>query len=180
MLGTAVAAPLAAQHQGSTAGAVGKPAGKHQQFLSDHELTTLRLLCDLILPADDISPAASAAGAPEYIDLLCRNNEKLARIYHGGLAWLDATCNKLHGTPFRQAAPGQQTALLERLAYRDRTPDEWNAGARFFDWVRRMTLDAFYTSPIGYKDLGYKGGHGMTTFEVPEAALQQALDRLKV
>lgn len=180
MIAAATAVPLAAQHESHGANASPRPAGPHQPFLAPHEFATLKLLCDLILPADDTSPAASETGTPEYIDLLCRNNERLARIYHGGLAWLDATCNKLHGTPFRQATAGQQTALLEKIAYREKTPPDWKAGAQFFDWVRRMTLDGYYTSPAGHKDVGYVGGKGMTTYQVPEEALHQALSKLNL
>lgn len=180
IIGTALAAPLAAQHIGHEAAPPRKPEPKHQPFLSDHEFATLRLLCDLIIPADDVSPAASAGGAHEYIDLLCRGNEELATMYHGGLAWLDSTSVSLHDVPFREATAAQQTALLEKLAFLEKAPPEWRAGARFFDWVRRMTIDGFYTSPAGYKDVGYPGGHGMTTYHVPEAALRQALKKARL
>jgi hypothetical protein len=175
-----MAAPAAAQH-GNHGPAAPAPASAAPQtiFLAAHEFSTLRILCDMILPADEVSPAASATGAPEYIDSLCRGNVRIARIYHGGLAWLDAVTSKLHGVPFGEAAAGQRTAILEKLAYKDRTPPEWRAGAEFFEWVRKMTLDGYYTSQAGYKDLGYAGGKGMTVYQVPEAALRQALSRWK-
>ncbi len=176
VLGSAMAAPLAGQHAGHGAAAAA-PKARHTVFLTAHEFATLRVLCDLILPADEVSPAASAVGVAEYIDLMCRGNERLARIYHGGLAWLDGVCGGLHRVPFVEAAEGQQTAILEKLAYREKTPQEWKAGARFFEWLRRMAIDGFYTTPAGYKDVGYKGGHGMTEFQVPEEALRQALSK---
>ncbi len=178
MMGTAMAAPLAAQHEGHATPA-GPAAARLPVFLAPHEFATLRILCDLILPADESSPAASAAGAPEYIDLLCRGNGKIARIYHGGLAWLDATCMSLHGVTFREATEPRRIAILEKIADRDKAPPEWKAGAEFFDWARRMTLDGYYTSPAGYEDVGYRGGKGMTTYQVPEQALQQAMSRWK-
>lgn len=177
-IGAALAVPVAAQHEGHGTGSA-PPAAKHAVFLAPHEFATLRILCDLILPADETSPAASATGTPEYIDSLCRGNVKIARIYHGGLAWLDATCTKLNGAPFREATEEQRVAILEKIAYRDKTPPGWKAGAAFFDWLRRMTLDGYYTSPAGYRDVGYQGGKGMTAYHVPEAALRQALSRWK-
>lgn len=170
VLGTAVV-PLAAQHVHPA-----PPAAKHVQFLTGHEFATLRVLCDLIIPADEVSPAASAAGAAEYIDGLCRGNPKLAQMYHGGLAWLD----RLEDKPFRELEEAQQVAILEKLAYREKAPPEWKAGAQFFDWVRKMTIDGFYTSQAGYKDVGYKGGHGMTEFQVPEEALRMALGKVNL
>ena len=38
-----------------------------------------------------------------------------------------------------------------------------------------MVVDAFYTSPIGVKDVGYMGNKGMTTFEVPAEAIAYAV-----
>ncbi len=178
VLAPALAAPLVAQHEGHQPVAAAAPAGQ-PIFLTPQEFATLRKLCDLILPADETSPAASATGTPEYIDLLCRGNERIARIYHGGLAWLDAACRNLHGVAFAEAAEPAQVAILEKLAYREKTPAEWKAGAEFFNWARRMTLDGYYTSPAGYRDVGYVGGKGMTTYEVPVEALEQALKKWK-
>jgi hypothetical protein len=177
LIAGAVGSPLAAQRASHETKHGPTAPAKHRQYLSDHEFQTLRTLCDLIIPADEFSPAASAAGAPEYIDLLCGGNRKLAHIYHGGLAWLDSTCLSLHGVPFREAAPEQQNQIVEKLAYREKAPADWAVGTQFFDWARRMTLDGFYTSPAGYRDVGYRGGHGMTTFQVPEEAIRQALKK---
>jgi hypothetical protein len=38
-------------------------------------------------------------------------------------------------------------------------------------------LDAYYTSPIGIKELGYMGNTAVSEFHVPEEALQYALKR---
>src|SRR5712671_2925720 len=61
-----------------------KPKG-----MNAHEYTTLRKLADFIIPADDRSQGATAAGAPEFIDLLASQNPQLLAIYTGGIAWLD-------------------------------------------------------------------------------------------
>src|SRR5947209_483433 len=59
------------------------------KHLKLHQFKTLRHLGDLIMPADATSPAASEAGAAEFIDFLCSRNDELAAIFDGGLAWLD-------------------------------------------------------------------------------------------
>src|ERR1700724_2212734 len=43
---------------------------------------------------------------------------KLAEIYTGGLAWLDHQMNKTYSATFVTAAPEQQTAMLDLIAYR--------------------------------------------------------------
>jgi hypothetical protein len=40
-----------------------------------------------------------------------------------------------------------------------------------------MVADAYYTSPIGYKDLGYMGNSAMSSFSVPKEAVEYALKR---
>ena len=146
-------------------------------YFTNHEFATLEKLCDCILPADDVSPAASATGAPEYIELLCSNNTRLAQTFRGGLAWLDSQSRMRFGTPFNYASATEQIALLELIADRRKAAQDMRPGVDFFDWARRMTVDAFYTSPHGYRDVDYKGGKGMTTYTVPAAALEQALEK---
>lgn len=40
-----------------------------------------------------------------------------------------------------------------------------------------MVADAYYTTPIGYKEVGYMGNTGMAQFSVPKEALEYALKR---
>jgi gluconate 2-dehydrogenase gamma chain len=147
------------------------------KLLNDHEYATVRRLSELTIPADDVSPSAVEAGAPEFIDLLCSGSPEMARIYTGGLAWLDYQMEDRYGTSFIEAQPGQQTAMLDLIAYRKDNPEDLAPGIEFFDWVRKMVADAFYTSPIGFKDVGYMGNKGMTTFEVPADAIAYAVKR---
>lgn len=164
-------APLAAQtHQHTAASA---EAASRTVFFSAHEFETLRVLCDLILPADEVSPAASAAGAAEYIERLCAHNARLAKTFRAGLAWLNAQS----GGAFAKLPADGQTKLLDGICDRRKAK---GPGVEFFDWARKMTIDAFYTHPAGYKDVDYKGGKGMTEFEVPTAALEQALKKAKL
>lgn len=168
------ALPLVAQdHQHP---ATSHPAAPRTNFFTPAEFETLGQLCDLILPADEVSPAASAAGAPEYIELLATNNPRLAQIFRGGLAWLNA---QAQGS-FLQLPELRQIELLDRIADRRRASPSDQPGADFFDWVRRLTVDAFYTMPVGYRDVDYRGAKGMTVYQVPAAALQQALEKAKL
>lgn len=168
------AVPLAAQAQHDHGAAPPAAAPTRAGFFTDHEFATLKALCDCILPADEVSPAASAAGAPEYIDLLCSRNARLARTFRGGLAWLNAHTSI---KAFAATPAAEQTQLLDRICDRRRSAPADQPGAEFFDWARRMTVDAFYTHPAGYKDVDYRGGKGMTEFSVPAEALSQALSK---
>jgi gluconate 2-dehydrogenase gamma chain len=142
-----------------------------------HEYQTLRRLAELIMPADEVSKGALEAGAPEFIDLLSSQNPELAAIYTGGIAWLDRQMERQHGKSFVDCKPEEQTALLDRIAYRRNATPELRPGIRFFDWARKMVADAYYTSKVGVADLGYMGNKGMTEFRVPAEPMNYALKR---
>ena len=147
------------------------------RLFNAHEYRTVQRLTELIIPADEVSGSAVEAGAPEFIDLIGANNEELGTQLTGGLAWLDRAAEKQVGNKFVDASPAEQTRLLDSIAFRKGATPETQPGVVFFDWLRRLTADAFYTSPIGVKDLGYMGNKGMTTFQVPAAAIQYAVKR---
>ncbi len=109
--------------------------------------------------------------------MIASHNEDLATQMTGGLAWLDRASEQSTGKGFVDATPEQQTALLDTIAYSAKAKEAARPGVIFFDWMRRLTADAFYTSPIGVKDIGYKGNKGMTVFQVPAAAVEYASKR---
>ncbi len=128
---------------------------------SEHEYKTLTRLAELIIPG------SVAAGAPEYVDLLASRNAELAGIYTGGLAWLDHEMARRASARFLDASERQQTALLEQIAYRKNDSPELGPGLRFFDWARRMVVDAYFTSKMGIEYLGYEGNAALARFELP-------------
>ncbi len=194
----------AAQHVHAEATSSTKATGAYiAKEMSNAEFKTLERLAELIVPADDVSGSAREAGAAPFIDVLCSQNKQLAGIYHGGLAWLDAEMNRRFGKSFVNASASDQTAMLDLLVEAERAErsraDEVSgmkkalhkdfadyslkpahplaAGAKFFDWVRKMTVDAFYTSPIGVKDLGYVGNSAYSKYEVPQESMEYAMKR---
>jgi gluconate 2-dehydrogenase gamma chain len=149
-----------------------------KKAFTDHEWATLRRLCDLIVPADDKSKGALDGQAPEYIDLLSSNNPVLSSMFTGGLAWLDHACQRRFSVAdFVSATPGQQTELLDLIAYRKNESVELGPGIRFFDLARRMTVDAFYTSAAGIEAVGYMGNKAVSKFEIPVEAIEYAVKR---
>ena len=154
------------------------PNGKYTpKYFTEHEFLTLRRLSDLIIPADEHSPGAVQAGAAEWIDYMASGSPELAEIYTGGMGWLDHETQKRYGASFLDSKPDQQTALLDVIAYRKNESPETAPGIQFFAWVRKMVADAYYTSPIGIKDLGYIGNTALSHFSVPEEAVEYALKR---
>lgn len=168
----------AAQHVHN---AVAEEKSTHKGFtlkaFNAHEFKTLQLLSDLIIPADEHSPGALGAGAAEWIDYMAGNSPELAEIFTGGFAWLDHEMQRRHGADFVDTKPDEQTALLDAIAFRKDETAEVAPGVHFFTWVRNLVLDAYYTSPVGIKELGYMGNTAVSEFHVPAEALEYALKR---
>ena len=172
----ALAGPLGAQqaqhvHEEAAREAVAAGGVYNPKALTAHEFDTLKALCELMVPG------ASQGGAAEFIDLLSSQNPEMATIYTGGLAWLDHAIGRELNTTFLEAKPAEQTAMLDQIAYRANSTPDLAAGIRFFDWARRMTVDAYYTSAAGIQELGYLGNKGMTEFKVPQEAIEYAVKR---
>ena len=176
--------------------------GYRPRWFEAHEWETVVHLVDMILPRDDVSVSAVDAGVPEFIDLMCSESGRLRQVFSSGLLWLDARTRRLHGVRFVECSLGQQTTLLDLLAEHGREPDppgyegldesveyagffdygteapsELRPGASFFGWMRRLTVDGFYTSPEGIADVGYIGNDYLRRYTVPDEAIEHALSR---
>ncbi len=146
--------------------------------LTAHEYATVQRLSDLIIPADEHSQGALAAGAADFIDFLCNAAPEMQNIWTGGVLWLDEEMKRRYeGKSFVEATPAQQTAMLDLIAWRKNRSPELNAGIDFFAFCRRLVADAYYTSPIGFKEVGYMGNGAMSQFSVPKEALDYAMKR---
>jgi len=143
-----------------------EPEGYAPKFFDLHQYKTLRTLCETILPTDADCAGAIEAGAPEFIDLLTSENAEYQSTLGGGIASLDATCTSRYGKAYLECAPQQQTETLDLLAFRKNAArdDSLKQGVEFFSLLRNMTADAFFTSKIGIKYLGYKGNTYLTDF----------------
>jgi len=156
----------------SAAGAPYTPKG-----LTAHEYRTLERLTDLIIPVENGAPGAVAAGAAAWIDMLASENAQLKAIYTTGTAWLDAAMKTRGAADFVSAPAAEQTAMLDRIAYRRNQSAELAPGIEFFTWARRMTVDAFYTSEIGIRDIDYQGNRPMMAYPAPTEAIAYALKK---
>lgn len=145
--------------------------------LQQRELTTLSALCDMIIPADAKSPAASAVGVPAYINEWASRpggDASLVRV-RGGLAWLDRESMTRFRTRFHLATVAQRTAICDDICYLPQAKPEHQFAAQFFDTIRDQSATAFYTTPQGWKDLGYIGNVAMPTFRGPNAEIRRQI-----
>ncbi len=150
-------------HQEKAASSSGKYTPK---YFSTHQYKTLATLCDIIIPKDEKSGGAVEAGAPEFIDLLCSENEEFQLQIGGGLNWLNNACADRYGQTFLPCTPAQKKEILDLIAYRKNAKSDpsLTQGIAFFARLRQMTCDAFYTSKIGIEDLQYIGNTALAEF----------------
>ena len=94
-----------------------------------------------------------------------------------GLGWLDTTMTARAGSDFVSATPAQQTALLDVIAFKKNASPEIDAGIDFFVLARRMTVDGFYTSEPGIRDVIPGGRPPLARFVVPQEAIDYVISR---
>lgn len=171
-IGTTCAFPFAAdelygQHQ--------DPVHKHHtpgaqagtgpvRFFTPAEMALVAAVANHIIP-DSETPGAVKAGVPGYIDLVVSTNKAHQKLYREGLAWLERK-------GFSKATPAQQLAVLKPLCDACDRGKPSTLAERFFETIKSMTCDGYYTSRVGMVDeLGFTGPAVLAEYpacEMPE------------
>jgi hypothetical protein len=135
------------------------------RVLTTEQNQLVTTLAELIIPETD-TPGARAARVNRFVDTVLgkaptSDRERFLR----GLAWIDERSTSLFGKPFQSASAREQTALLTRLSTADTPTSEDRPGVEFFQALKSMTIDGYYTSEIGLmKELGDDGVLAMGQF----------------
>lgn len=141
------------------------------KLLTPAEMKTIGVLADLVLPADERSPAASQAGVPEFLNEWVSAPYPLQQadltVIRPGLAWLNTESFKRHKTGFIALSPEQQTTLLDTIANPAKADPEHQIGAAFFQKFIDLCLSGYYSSSVGFEDLQYRGNLPMPNFPGP-------------
>jgi hypothetical protein len=140
-------------------------------FLNEHEMATITVLCDFILPATATAGSATAAGVPEFIDFIVKDIKSHQLPLRGGMMWLDHRAVKLHDAEFTDCSEEQQKHILDEIAYPDNVAPELEPGVNFFNLMRNLVLTGYYTARMGIDDLGYKGNTPNVWDGVPDDVL---------
>ena len=128
--------------------------------LTKEQRATASALCDLIIPADDVSPAASSVGVVDFIDewISAPYPEHAAdrQTVIDGLSSIDAQAQRQFKAPFAKLSATQMTTIADAIV-----------AEPFFERYRALTAGGFYTTPIGTRDLKFVGNVATATFEGP-------------
>ncbi|HWB26253.1 MAG TPA: gluconate 2-dehydrogenase subunit 3 family protein [Chitinophagaceae bacterium] len=144
-----------------------------QKFFDAHEMATIAVLVDLIIPRDERSGSATDAKVPEFIEFIVKDEPEHQLPMRGGLRWLDVKCLNLYNNDFKSCNPQQQEEILSAIAYPAIAKPGMQAGVAFFNKMRDLTAIGFFTSKMGIEDLGYKGNTPNVWRGVPAEVLKQ-------
>ena len=134
------------------------------KFFTAAEWRIVRILADIVIPADARSGSATDARAPEFIDFILddplaeiRDRERLQTRMRGGLAWFERECVKRCGKGFAEASADERKGLLDDIAWPEKARPEMEPGAAFFTLFRDLVASGFWSSKIGIDDLRFMG-----------------------
>lgn len=144
-----------------------------ETFFTPHEMATITVLCDIILPADTNSGSASQAGVPAFIEFIAKDMPQHQTPLRGGLMWLDNQAMKRFGKKFVACAATERIQIVDDIAYPEQAKPAVKQGVSFFNLMRDLTMTGFYTTEMGIKDLGYVGNQPNVWQGVPEDVLKQ-------
>ena len=144
------------------------------KFFTDHEMATIAILADIIIPADEISGSATDAKVPEFIEFIVKDMPNHQTPLRGGLRWLDVHCMKRFDKVFKDCNEIQQLEVVDEIAYPERKiKPGMKQGVAFFNKMRDLVATGFYTAEIGVKDIGYLGNTPNQWNGVPDNVLKQ-------
>jgi gluconate 2-dehydrogenase subunit 3-like protein len=136
-------------------------------------------LSDVIIPADDRSPSASAVGVVDFLDEWLSapypRQQHDRSVVVEGLGWLDSESNRRFGADFAAASASNQVVLCDDICDPSRAKDAFARPAVFFARFRDLTAGGFYTTPVGIRDVGYLGNVPQVKFEGPPQDLLRKL-----
>jgi gluconate 2-dehydrogenase gamma chain len=144
-----------------------------EKFFTPDELKTVTVLSDIILPADATSGSASQVGVPAFIEFMMKDQPQYQTQMRGGLMWLNNQTNKRFQKPFIACSQAQQLQVVDDIAYPEQLKPGMQQGAAFFTLIRSFVMTGFYTTEVGFKDLGYVGNRPNNWEGVPEEVLKQ-------
>lgn len=89
-------------------------AETHTQFFSETQMSSLRRLCDVMMPSLHGRPGAKEAETPEFLDFLISvSSEERQQMYRSGLDRLESEAKSKFGTLFAQVNEAQAGEILK-------------------------------------------------------------------
>jgi gluconate 2-dehydrogenase gamma chain len=144
------------------------------KFFTAHELATVVVLVDLIIPRDERSGSATDAGVPAFMDFMMIDQPRRQVAMRGGLALIDRLAVDRVGERFVSCADRERRQLLDEIAYTSNADPGLSQAIVFFSSFRDLTASGFWTTKMGVADLQYQGNVFVSEWNgCPDAALNK-------
>ncbi|MBS9524896.1 gluconate 2-dehydrogenase subunit 3 family protein [Litoribacter ruber] len=144
-----------------------------ETFFTEKEVEKLNYLVEVIIPADEDSGSALDAGVPDFIEFMVKDIPSYQTHMRGGLRWLDNRALDRFDQEFMDLSNDQRISIIDEIAYPDKAGPEVGNGVRFFNILRDLTSTGYFTSKMGFDDLGYVGNRPNVWDGVPEHVLEK-------
>lgn len=144
-----------------------------ERFFTEAEYEMVKILADIIIPADEESGSATESGVAEFIEFMMKDDPPFQLVTRGGLMWLNHQCNRRFGKLFSECSPAERIEMVDRIAWPDDAALEMQYGVRFFNRMRDLVSTGFFTSRMGVEYLGYEGNRPGFWNGVPEEVLKK-------
>ncbi len=142
-------------------------------FFTAHEMATIAILADIIIPKDEVSGSATDAKVPDFIEFIVKDMPEHQVPMRGGLRWLDRESLHRFNKLFKDVSDAERIQIVDDIAYPKKAKPEMSQGVAFFNKMRDLTCTGFYTSKIGIEDIGYAGNQPNQWNGVPDDVLKQ-------
>ena len=90
-----------------------------ENYFREHELLTIAVLCDIILPNEHPNGGALDAGLPDFVEFMVKDRDQYKLPVRGGVAWLDSYAIEKFGSDFINISEDQRLSICEEIAYPD-------------------------------------------------------------
>lgn len=152
-------------HSGMEMARAGEMSADAPRFFNAQELATIATISDLIIPTDEHSPGAKAAGTAGFIDsMISESSDEVKTLWRNGLAGIERMSRQRFSKAFNDANAEQQISLLKAISKNERSPR--TIEEQFFLAIKGLTVDGYYTSAIGiHQELRYQGNAYLKDFK---------------
>jgi hypothetical protein len=129
-------------------------------------------LTDLILPPDNPGDKLpSQLGVQNFVDeWISSPYDETARdrpVIVEGLDWIDAEAQRRFQKDFADLAEPQKCAIADDICGKTAVKKEFKSAQNFFNRFRYLAASGYYSTPQGWKDVGYTGNVPMVDFPGP-------------
>ncbi len=129
----------------------GDAIGWLPNFFDSHQLSTVAVLAELIIPKTDTAGALDALVHQHLDRILAASPEAAQSRFLEGLWWLDGYCLRSAAKPFKDIPTSEQLQILTQLL--DASDPLLKPGQEFVAAIKAWTARIYYSTEVGQQEL---------------------------